>query len=91
MNNEVKYGTKQELNEVIHLSKLTDNKKLELVKSIKSSLKATSSKDEYAVALSKLNGVDIDKLKEQKSRLELINDVNEICNKILKELDVSSS
>lgn len=89
--NEVKYGTEQKLDEALYLSKLTDSKKLEIVTSIKSSIKSTSSKEDYAVALSKLNGVHVDKLKEQYSRLDLINQVNEICNKVLKELNDDNS
>jgi hypothetical protein len=83
-NGEVKYKTDSKIDEAMHLSKISNENKVKLATETKSSLKQTSSKEDYAVALNKLNGVHPDKLKEQYSRADMIAMVNKICADILK-------
>jgi len=83
-NGEVKYRTDNKVDEVMHLSKISNEDKVNLATKTKASLKQTSSKEDYAVALSSLNGVHPDKLKEQYSRTDMITMVNKICADILK-------
>lgn len=83
VNKEVKYRTDDKIDELMHLSKMTSEEKIDLAKSIKTSIKPSTSKEECSIALSRLNGVHHDSLSSQYSKTDMLKMINDICNKIL--------